>query len=108
MLDLALEPPLKAITIDGREYPVGVLNEEQWADINCRAERMLQAAKAGAELSEADANPTRYLFHLLLAGNPGIRQVGRISPENIVAAAQEIMRQAAVRALVHGVMKGRS
>jgi hypothetical protein len=99
-LGLALQPPLKSIAIDGGEYAIGILSEAQWADIEARAERMLKATKSGAALSEADANPARHLFHLLLAGDPNIRQVGRISAENIITAAQEIMRQAALRALV--------
>lgn len=103
-LDLALQPPLKSIMIDGHEYAVGLLSEAQWADIDGRAERLLRAVRSGAEISDADANPTRHLFHLLLAGDPNVRPVGKISAENIITAAQEIMRQAAVRALVPCVM----
>ena len=99
LLNLASEPAPKTMTIDGRDYPVGVLNEKQWAEIEERGTRIIAARNSYCPLSERDSDPKRNLWHLLLAGDPAIRKVGRISLENLLDADREMMRQAVVRAL---------
>lgn len=94
---LATAQPLRSLTIDGVDYEIGILSDEQAADLTAWGEKII----SGTMTAEDHEEPLRAVRELFLAGDPlcdwkTLR--AKLRPEHVFAVLRENMRQAAVRA----------
>lgn len=105
LLELLWEPPLTSLAIGGVEHPIGELTPLQVADLVVYAEhcaRYGRSTEGDKVLQTADLVRTRALEHLLHAGNPHVdfsKIRTHVGPEHIVAASEEMVRQAVAQAV---------
>ena len=105
VLALQHAAPLHEIEIGEKAYPLGQLNEAQFADLAAHGARIIEHGVTGKPLALADQDPSRALQHLLLAGDPNfVWETVRwsVTSKHCGLAAGEYMRQAVVRALRAG------
>lgn len=94
---LAQTQPLTSITVDGIEYDVGILSDEQAAELTAWGTRIA----VGTMTAEDHIEPLRAVREVLLAGDPDLDWKAlrpKLKAEHILACLQENMRQATVRA----------
>ncbi|MEI9992751.1 MAG: hypothetical protein WDM86_22290 [Rhizomicrobium sp.] len=99
---LSKEPPLRSVVIGDKVFALGDLSPGALADITAWGNRLVAHA-SGAPLEPGDDDPTRILQHLIFAADNDFEMTKElrkhVTPEVIVAAGREMMRQVTVRAL---------
>jgi hypothetical protein len=111
VLALQQAPPLREIEIGGRSYPLGRLGARQFADAEAHGARVAECGRTGKTPHDQDHDPSRYLQHLLYAGDADFRWATVrqfVTAAHCALGAQEFMRQVVVCALLPEQLGGQS